>query len=64
MLGRDERLAPEAHRAFRVELLRLAEGALRLGMVEAEGHDEALVELGLRLGLRGADLEVELPRFL
>ena len=51
-----EGLAPEAHRAVRVELLRRLEGTLRFGVVEAEGQTQALVEIGLRLGVARADL--------
>jgi len=33
----DQGLAPEAHRALRIQLLGGLKGALRLGMIEAEG---------------------------
>jgi hypothetical protein len=42
-------LAPVAHGALGVQFLRRLEGALRFGMVEAEGQPQALVEV--RLGL-------------
>ena len=51
-----ECLAPEAHRAGGIELLRLAEGALRLAVIEAVGKYQALIEIGLRLCARRRDL--------
>ena len=51
-----QRFAPEAHRAVGIELLRLAEGALRLVVIERVGEPESLVEIGLRLLVRGRDL--------
>ena len=57
-----QRLAPEAHRAGRVELLRRLERALRLGVVEAEGEAQALVEVGLGLRLRVVTGNVSVPR--
>ena len=51
-----QRFAPEAHRAVGIELLRLAEGALRLVVIERVGEPESLIEIGLRLLVRGRDL--------
>ena len=51
-----ECLAPEAHGARRVELLRLAKGTLRLAVIERVGQAQALVEIGLRRRVRGRDL--------
>jgi hypothetical protein len=42
-----ERLAPEAHRTFGIEPLRLAERGDRAGVVEAIGKAQALVEIAL-----------------
>ena len=53
----NQRFAPEAHGAGGVELLRLAEGALRLGVVERERQADSLIEPGLRLGAARASLE-------
>src|SRR5262249_31389314 len=50
-----QRLAPRAHRAVRIVLLRGAEGAPRLGMIEAIGQAQALVEIALRNGTLGGD---------
>ena len=44
-----QRLAPEAHGAVGIELLRLAEGALRLAVIERVGEPQALIEICLRL---------------
>ena len=55
----DERLAPVAHGAAGVDRLRGAEGALRLGVVEAERQPQPLVEVGLRARAGGADADAE-----
>ena len=52
-------LAPEAHRAIRVEPLRLAERAARLVVIERVGEAEALIEIRLRLRVRRGDLVVD-----
>lgn len=54
-----QRLAPEAHRALRVETLRRAEGARCLGMVEGEGEADALVEVGLGALAAGGDRHMQ-----
>ncbi len=51
-----ERLAPEAHGARRIELLRLAKGALCLAVIERIRQAQSLVEIGLRRRVRGRDL--------
>ena len=50
-----EGFAPRAHRARRVEPLRLAEGADRLGVVEGEGEHEPLIGVPLRERDGGGD---------
>ena len=50
-----QRLAPEAHGALRVDFLRLAEGTLRLAMIECIGKPQPLIEIGLRLHIRRRD---------
>ncbi len=55
----DQRLAPEAECAAWIELLRLAKGALRLGMIEPEGEYQALIEPRLRLRIGGSRPEGE-----
>src|SRR4029079_9415267 len=49
-------LAPEAHGAIRIELLRHAERTLRLAVIEGVGKTQALVEIGLRALVRGRNL--------
>jgi hypothetical protein len=48
-------LAPEAHGAGRVEALRLAECPTRLGVVEAIGEPQSLIEERLHLRRPGGD---------
>ena len=50
-----QRLAPEAHRAVGIELLRLTECALRLLMIEGIGQPQSLVEIDLRRRARSRD---------
>ena len=50
-----QRLAPEAHRAVGIELLRLTECALRLLMIEGIGQPQSLVEIDLRRCARSRD---------
>ena len=53
-----EGFAPPAHRALRIEPLRLAERRDRGGMVEAVSEGQALAEVALRLGAGRRDREV------
>ena len=46
-------LTPEAHGAVGIELLRHAEGTLRLAVIERVGKTQALVEIGLRAFILG-----------
>jgi hypothetical protein len=50
-----QRFSPEAHGAVRIELLRLAEGALRLAVIERIGEPEPLIEIRLRQLVRRCD---------
>ena len=50
-----QRLAPVTHGASWIDLLCLAEGAARFGMVEAIGEPQSLVEVALGLGRCGRD---------
>ena len=51
-----QRLAPEAHGAVGIELLRHAERALRLAVIERIGETQALIEISLCALVRGRDL--------
>jgi hypothetical protein len=51
-----QRLAPEAHGTVGIELLRLAERALRLFVIEAVGQPQSLIEIGLCGRARRGDL--------
>ena len=51
-----QRLAPEAHGAIGIELLRLAECALRLLVIEGMGQPQTLIEIALRGRARRGDL--------
>ena len=55
-----QRFAPPAHRACRIELLRLTERGDRGGMVEAVGEADPLVEIALGQRVGGGDREVDL----
>src|SRR6185295_13327870 len=55
----DQRFAPEAQRALRVEFLRFPERALRFGVVEAEREAHALIEPRLCSAVRRSRLERE-----
>ena len=51
-----QRLAPEAHGATGIELLHLAERALRLLVIEGMGQPQTLIEIALRGRARRGDL--------
>ena len=59
-----QRLAERAHRAIRIELLRRAEGARRLGMIEAVGEPQPLIEVALRHGIFRGDRKAHGPEIV
>src|SRR5262249_33850798 len=57
-----QRLAPEAHGAIGIELLRLAERTLRLTVIERVRETQSLIEIGLCLLVGSADLVGDGPK--